>query len=135
MSSGRSARRSRKGDRDRHRGDAVIEILAELACAARVEQAGIGRGEQADVDRARLRGTDPFDRLFLERAQELDCALTSRQWMSSRNRVPPWARSSLPWRGLPLGPRSVPNNSMSSASPCQAAQFITTKGLRARALR
>ncbi len=65
----------------------------------------------------------------------LACSAIGISPISSRNSVPPWACSILPWtvRTAPVkAPFSWPNSSLSSRFSGMAAQLIATKGLFAR---
>ena len=65
----------------------------------------------------------------------LTCMLSGMSPISSRNSVPPWARSKRPTvdATAPVNaPRSWPNNSLSSNSPGMAPQLTGTKGLPSR---
>ena len=68
--------RSRKR-RDRHLDDveAVIEILAEAAGLDLLDQPLVGRGDDADVDLARVARADRLDLARLQHAQQLDLRL------------------------------------------------------------
>ena len=68
-----SSRRSRSGGtRDREDVEAVIEVLAEAALLDEVEQALVGRRDQADVDLHGFLRADRIDLALLDGAQELD---------------------------------------------------------------
>src|SRR6516164_10749316 len=55
---------------DRQHIEAVIEILAQLACRNRLAQPHIGRRDYPDINLDRLTPTDAQDLSFLQKAQQ-----------------------------------------------------------------
>jgi hypothetical protein len=82
------------------------------------------------VDLAGLRRADPQQRAALEHAQQPDLQSAGISVTSSRNRVPPFARSKKPmcWRSAPVKlPFSWPNSSLSISFGEMAPQLTARK--------
>ena len=85
-----SSRRARSGgELDRHDGEPVVEVLAEAALVDRAREVAVGRGDDADVDRALAVLADAPDLARLEHAEELRLhRRAASSPISSRKSVP-----------------------------------------------
>ena len=122
---------------DREDVEPVVEIVAQLAVADRVERIDVGRREHADVDFLLDAAAQPPERRSCSTRSSLTCVTGTISAISSRNSVPRSASSKQPARRsmAPVNaPRSWPKISLSSSVSGIAAQLMATNGASARGL-
>jgi hypothetical protein len=112
---------------------AEVEILAEAAGLDLLAQVQVGGGHHPHVHLAGLGATHPLDLAFCSARSACLARSSSRMPISSRNRVPPSARSEAAGPGgqrAGEAPFSTPKSSDSIRSSGMAAQLMATKGHR-----